>query len=512
MNGAEALLRTLAAGGIDICFANPGTSEMHIMDAGRHVPALRFVPCLFEGVATGAADGFARMTGKPAATLLHLGPGLANGLANLHNARKAGSPIVNIVGEHPAYHRGRETPLGSNVEAVARTFSHWLRTSQTVAGLPTDAADAVRAALAGRIATLAVPADVAWEQGALPAAIAPIETQGEDDAGPEPVDEALAMLKSDRPTALLLGGKALHGRGLALAAKIADASGSTLFSPYPLARLERGRGRPAVTRLPYVREQARALLEPFRQFILIGTTEPFAYFALPDDRAVLLPEGAERCALTGPDSDVVGILERLAGGLPRNDDVYPKRPDVPRMPSGALDPDTIAAAIAALLPEGAIVIDEGMTAGRGIMAACRASPPHDWLGNTGGSIGIAMPLAVGAAMAAKDRPVFCLSADGSGMYTPQALWTIAREGLAVTTVIFANNAYALLKHEYARISASPAESVLAQFDLVRPALDWVALAKSMGVPGRRVTTLDEFASALSAGFASSGPNLIEVPL
>jgi acetolactate synthase-1/2/3 large subunit len=512
MNGAEALLRTLAAGGVDICFANPGTSEMHIMDATQHVPELRFVPCLFEGVATGAADGYARMTGRPAATLLHLGPGLANGLANLHNAGKAGSPIVNIVGEHPAYHRARETPLGSNVEAVARTFSHWLRTSETTADLPKDAAKAVRAAMAGKVATLAVPADVAWGEGAEPAALPQAEIPDEEALESETVDKALAMLKSDRPTALLLGGKALHGRGLALAAQIAEASGATLISPFPLARLERGRGRPAVARMPYVREQARAVLGPFGQFILIGATEPFAYFGLPDDEAVLLPEGSTQCALTGPDSGVIDILEQLAKALPRKDNAYPRPPETLQLPTGPLTPDTIAGAVAALLPEGAIVIDEGMTAGRGVMAASKASAPHDWLGNTGGSIGIAMPLAIGAAMASKGRPVLCLSADGSGMYTMQALWTMAREGLAVTTVIFANRAYALLKHEYSRISASPAESVLDQFDLARPALDWVALAKGMGVPGRRVTSLDEFVSALRAGLGSGGPNLIEVPL
>jgi len=511
MNGAEALLRTLAAGGIDICFANPGTSEMHIMDATRHVPEMRVVPCLFEGVATGAADGYARMTGRPAATLLHLGPGLANGLANLHNAGKAGSPIVNIVGEHPAYHRARETPLGSNVEAVARTFSHWLRTSETAADLPRDAAEAVRVAMEGKVATLAVPADFAWGEGAEPAAIPPRGIPDEEDREREPVDEALAMLKSGQPTALLLGGRALYGRGLSLAARIADASGAALISPFPLARLERGRGRATVTRLPYVREQARAVLEPFRQFILIGATEPFAYFAMPDDDALLLPEGAAQCALTGPDSDVIELLEQVSGALPTNES-YPRRPETLQLPTGPFTPDTIAATIAALLPEGAIVVDEGMTAGRGIMAACKAAAPHDWLGNTGGSIGIAMPLAVGAAMAAKDRPVLCLSADGSGMYTLQALWTLAREGLPVTTVIFANNAYALLKHEYCRVSADPAQSVMDQFDLARPALDWVALAVGMGVPGRRVASLDELASALRAGFGSSGPNLIEVPL
>src|ERR1700744_3572998 len=131
MNVAESLVRSLVASGVNVCFGNPGTSEMHFVASLDKVPEMRPVLALAEGVATGAADGYARMTGKPASTLLHLGPGLANGLANLHNAGKAGTPVVNIVGEHPAYHRSRETPLGSNVEAVARTFSHWLRTSET---------------------------------------------------------------------------------------------------------------------------------------------------------------------------------------------------------------------------------------------------------------------------------------------------------------------------------------------------------------------------------------------
>jgi acetolactate synthase-1/2/3 large subunit len=507
MNGAEALLRTLVAGGVDTCFANPGTSEMHIMDATGRVPELRLVPCLFEGVVTGAADGYARMAGRPAATLLHLGPGLANGLANLHNARKARTPVVNIVGEHPAYHRARETPLGSDIEAIARPFSDWLRTSASTADLPADAADAVQAAMTGKVSTLAVPADVAWGEDARPATLPP--------AAPPPparIDQALAILTSGVPTALILGDKALHGAGLTLAGRIADGARAALIAPFPLARLERGQGRPKVTRLPYVAGQARAVLGRFRQFILAGAVEPFAYFAHPDDDAVLIPAGSTRCVLTGPGEDTVLALARLAEALPSIEADTPNA-GTATLPSGALNPDGVAGVIAALLPEQAIVIDEGMTCGRAIMAACSDSLPHDWLGNTGGSIGIAMPLAIGAALAAPGRPVLCFSADGSGMYTLQGLWTMAREGLAITTVIFANNAYALLKHEYARVAAGqPAQAVMDKFDLTKPVLDWVSLARGMGVPGRRVNSLDELASALRDGFASRGPNLIEVPL
>jgi acetolactate synthase-1/2/3 large subunit len=510
MNGAEALLRTLVAGSVDICFANPGTSEMHIMDATGRVPELRLVPCLFEGVATGAADGYARMAGRPAATLLHLGPGLANGLANLHNAGKARTPMVNIVGEHPAYHRVRETPLGSDIEAVARPFSGWLRTSASTARLAADAADAVQAAMTGKVATLAVPADVAWGEGVPPAAPGP----GTQPAAPSAatIEQALAMLLSGVPTALILGDGCLHGAGLAVVGRIAAATGAALLAPFPLARLERGRGRPTVIRLPYVSEQARGVLGRFHQFIFAGTVEPFAYFAHQDDDAVLLPPGSARCVLTGPGEDTVAALARLAEALPRIEAHGPNA-ETAALPSGALNPEGIAGVIAALLPEQAIVIDEGMTCGRAIMAACNDSPPHDWLGNTGGSIGIAMPLAIGAALARPDRPVLCLSADGSGMYTLQSLWTMAQEGLAITTVIFANNAYALLKHEYARVAAGqPAQSVMDRFDLAKPTLDWVSLAAGMGVPARRVASLEDFASALRAGFETGRPNLIEVPL
>jgi acetolactate synthase I/II/III large subunit len=510
MNGAEALLRTLVAGGVDICFANPGTSEMHIMDATARVPELRLVPCLFEGVATGAADGYARMTGRPAATLLHLAPGLANGLANLHNAGKARTPLLNIVGEHPAYHRVRETPLGSDIEGAARPFSGWLRTSASTAQLAADAVDAIQAAMTGKVATLAVPADIAWGDGAQPAAPRP----GAQPTAPASatIEQSLAMLVFGVSTALILGDKGLYGAGLAFAGRIADATGAALIAPFPLARLERGRGRPTVTRLPYVSEQARALLGRFHQFIFVGAVEPFAYFAHQDDDAVLLPPGSTRCVLTDPGEDTVAALAQLADAFPWGE-AQTSTATTATLPSGALSPDGIAGVIAGLLPEQAIVVDEGMTCGRAIMAACRDSSPHDWLGNTGGSIGIAMPLAIGAALARPDRPILCLSADGSGMYTLQSLWTMAREALAITTVIFANSAYALLKHEYARVAAGqPAQTVMDRFDLTKPTLDWVSLAAGMGVPAQRVGSLEALASALRTGFESGGPNLIEVPL
>ena len=512
MNGAEALLRTLVNGGVNICFANPGTSEMHIMEASGRVPELHIVPCLFEGVATGAADGYARMRRMPAATLLHLGPGLANGLANLHNAAKAKSPIVNIIGEHPGYHRTRETPLGSDIESIAAPMSCWVRTAASSHHLPNDAADAMRAAVTapGGVASLIVPADTAWATDVLPAVSHAL------DQAPSPASidlgRALRMLRDDLPTALILGGAALYGQGLVLAGRIAEATGATLLSPFPLARLERGGHRPIVDRIPYTRAQALEMLGQFRQFILVGATVPFAYFVHPDDDGTLLPPGALEYVLANPGDDIVAALEQLAAALPRPS-AQSRHGDLPAAPSGALSSAGIAAAIANGLPAGAIVVDEGMTCGRSIMAACRYAAPHDWLGNTGGSIGIALPLAIGAAFAEPDRRVLCVSADGSAMYTLQALWTMARGNLAITIIILANNAYALLKHEYARVSL-PASMQRASdlFDLTNPVLDWVSMARGMGVAARRVTTLEEFSIALRAGFASGGPNLIEVPL
>src|SRR6202453_4270285 len=173
MNGAESLIRTLLGAGVEVCFANPGTSEIHLVAALDHMPEVRCVLGLFEGVVTGAADGYARMKEKPACTLLHLGPGLGNGLANLHNASRAQVPIVNIIGQHARYHLLYDAPLTSDIEAIARPYSKWLRTPSAASAIGRDAAEALVAARTapGQIATLVVPADVAWTDGAAGATI-----------------------------------------------------------------------------------------------------------------------------------------------------------------------------------------------------------------------------------------------------------------------------------------------------------------------------------------------------
>jgi len=514
MNGAESLVRTLLGAGVDTCFTNPGTSEIHLVAALDRAPEMRCVLGLFEGVVTGAADGYARMTGKPACTLLHLGPGFANGLANLHNARRARVPIVNLVGQHATYHLHHDTPLTSDIEGIARTCSRWLRTSATTSELGSDAAEAVVSARTspGQIATLIVPADVAWSEGASVAEVAAVPIAPMP--GQEIIERAAKMLRSGVRTAILLASGGLYGPGLTAAGRIARATGVKLLSPYPFTRFARGAGIPPVDRVHYILEQAVEQLKEFRQLILVGAAVPVAYFAAPDKNALLTSPESDILTLATPSQDGVGALEALASALSANGTApLVERAERPPVPSGAITLPGLSAAVGALLPENAVVVDESMTSGRGLMGATKGAPPHEWLGNTGGSIGIALPLAVGAAVASPDRRILCLTADGSAMYTAQALWTMAREGLKVTTVVFANGDYAVLKREFSYLGiGDPGPRARDMFEIDRPDLDWVSMAKGMGVPGTRIGSLDDFVEALRAGFQSDGPTLIEVPL
>jgi acetolactate synthase I/II/III large subunit len=514
MNGAESLIRTLVAAGVDTCFTNPGTSEMHIVAALDRIPEMRCVLSLFEGVVSGAADGYARMAEKPACTLLHLGPGLANSLANLHNASRARVPIINLVGQHATYHLRFETPLVSDIEGIARPYSKWLRTSLSSAELGRDAVEAVAAARtsSGQIATLIIPADIAWTEGGIFASLPSLAEPPLP--ATETIEEAAAILQSGLPTAILISGNALYGKGLAAANRIATAAKAKLFAPYPLTRMQRGAGIAGVERIQYVREMAVEQLKDFRNLILVGAQAPIGYFAQPGKDSVFTSLECQIYTLANQGEDYIGTLEAVELALSSHR-VQPtaEQPARPALPSGEITLQGLAAVVGALLPENAIVVDESMTSGRGMMAATRGAPPHDWLGNTGGSIGIALPLAVGAAVAAPDRQVLCLTADGSGMYTLQALWTMARQGLKVTTVVFANRDYAVLKREFSYLGVgNPGPRALDMFEIGRPDLDWMSLAKGMGVPGVRATSLEDFAKALRAGFKSEGPSLIEVPL
>jgi acetolactate synthase I/II/III large subunit len=514
VNGAESLVRTLVSGGVEVCFTNPGTSEMHIVAALDRVPEMRCVLGLFEGVVTGAADGYARMAGKPAFTLLHLGPGFANGMANLHNASRAHVPIVNVVGEHATFHLRHDAPLTSDIEGIARPYSKWLRTSSATSEIGRDTAEAIAASRTppGQIATLIVPADLAWSEGGAIGAIPSIAKAPMPAASG--IERAAAMLRSGTRTALLLAGDALYGKGLAAAGRIAAGASAKLLAPYPITRLERGAGRPAVERIPYILEQAVDLLKEFRQIILVGARTPVPYFATDGKSDVMTSSDCEIHTLAGPAEDCAGALEALAELLPLSrTKTGGEKAERPVMPTGSITLQGLAEAIGALLPENAILVDESMTSGRAIMPATKGAPPHDYLTNTGGSIGIAMPLAVGAAVACPDRRVLCLSADGSGMYTAQALWTMAREQLKVTTVIFANRSYGVLRREFSNLGVGdPGPRAQKLFDIGKPDLDWIALAKGMGVPGKRVSSLEEFGGALRDGFESGGPSLIEVLL
>ena len=515
MNGAESLARTLVAGGVNVCFTNPGTSEMHFVAALDKVEGIRCVLGLFEGVVTGAADGYWRMAGRPAATLLHLGPGLGNGLANLHNARKASSGIVNVVGEHATYHIKHDAPLTSDIEGIARPVSNWVRTSQSAASVAADGAAAITAASTppGQIATLILPADTAWNAASGVAATAPAPERAKVSA--EAVARCAKALGSGEPSMLFLTGQGVRERGLTLAGRIATATGARIHAQGSNARIERGAGRVPIERLPYPVDQALAVLKDVRHLILVGSKAPVAFFAYPDKPSVLTPEGCQIHLLSTIAEDSIAALEWLAEevGAKKNGEVVQSvsRPALPT--GGPITPDTLAASLGALLPEGAIVADESVTTGRGFFRMTAGAPPHDWLNNMGGSIGLGMPLATGAAVACPDRKVICLEGDGSGMYTLQALWTQAREALDVTTLLFSNRSYAILRGELANVGAgNPGRKALDMLDLGHPDLDWVGLARAMGVPGARVTTMEAFNDRLAGGIATPGPYLVEVVL
>jgi len=509
MDGAQALIRTLVDGGVDTCFTNPGTSEMHFVAALDTVPEMRGVLALFEGVATGAADGYGRMAGRAAATLLHLGPGLGNGLANLHNARRAATPLVNIVGDHATYHLAYDAPLNSDIDTVARNVSRYIGRPATTAELGPAAADAIAAANGppGEVATLILPADVSWGDGAAPAS--PRPDRGAAPVADDTVEAVARALRTGEPAALLLGGGATRRPHLQAAARVAAGTGVRLFGATFIPRTERGVGIPAVERLGYFAEMASAQLAGVRHLVLVDAPAPVSFFAYPGQPSDLVPDGCTVHVLAGPGDDAAGALAALADlvGADVPADVASGRPG---RPTGGLTNASAAAAIAAVLPEGAVVSDESATASVDMSAATAGCPPHDWLQLMGGAIGQGLPLATGAAVACPDRPVFSLEADGSSMYTIQALWTQAREDLDVTTVILNNRSYAILNIELQRTGAGEGGPRARElFDLSRPDLDFVRLAEGMGVPAAAAHTADELVDALQRAAAEPGPHLID---
>jgi acetolactate synthase-1/2/3 large subunit len=511
MNGAHALIRTLVGAGVDVCFANPGTSEMHFVAAVDDVPGIRVVLGLFEGVATGAADGYARISGRPAATLLHLGPGMANGMANLHNARRARVPMINIVGDHATFHSRYDAPLNSDIETLARTFSGWTRRPTRTEDIGNAAAEAVAASMSAphAISTLILPADVSWGEGA--EAVPPRSPATRTCLDARVIEDVAKLLTSGERCMLLLGGSATDARACANANRIAAATGCGVLLETSIAHLERGGGITPIPRLNYRAGTAIRQLDGFRHLILVDAKSPVAFFAYPGRRSDLVPDGCEVHVLAGGGDDSCDALERLVERLGA-EPLPPVPVHRPDLPTGELTAATAAAAIAALLPDGAIVIDEGVTSGGYVAAATATGPRHSWLNVTGGAIGIGLPMAVGAAVAAPARKVVGLQADGSSMYTIQALWTHARENLDTTTVIFNNGQYGILRDELRRVGASEGPKALDMLDLSRPDLDFVALSTGMGVPAERATTAEEFTAALRRALADEGPRLVEAML
>jgi acetolactate synthase-1/2/3 large subunit len=510
MNGAQALIRTLAGCGMDVCFSNPGTSEMHFVAALDAVPQLRGVLCLHEGTATGAADGYGRMAGRPAAALLHLGPGLANGLANLHNARRAHTPVLAVVGDHATYHKQFDAPLESDIEALAGSVSVLVQRPASSAGVAAGAARAVAAAMGppGGVVTLILPADVSWSEGAQPAPALPAPAPL-----PVPVqaaDSAVAALRSGEPCVILLGGGGMRRAGLEAAGRVALATGARMLGETFPARHERGAGLPAIDRLAYLAEFAVAQLGDVRHLILAGARAPVSFFAYPGKPSSLVPEGCQVHQLAGAGDDVCAALTALADLVAPDARPVCQQPQRPAVPDGDLTAQSAADVIGALLPENAIVSDEANTSGLWLPGATAGAPPHDWLTLTGGAIGQGLPLATGAAIASPGRSVLALEADGSAMYTISALWTHAREELDITTIIFSNRAYAILGMELDRVGATAAgEAARSLLDLARPSLDFAALARGMGVPASRAATAGEFAAQLRRALAEPGPHLIE---
>jgi len=510
MNGAESLARTLLACGVDTCFANPGTSEMHFVAALDRVPGIRCVLALFEGVATGAADGYARMAGKPAATLLHCGPGLANGLANLHNARRARVPLVNIVGDQATYHAPLDPPLAAETKAWARPVSTWVGTATHPGTVGSLAAEAVRAASTppGAVATLILPSDASWSDRGVVAA--PLRVPPPAMVGDDTVAEAARLLRAG-DAMLFLGGDALRARPLADAHRIAAATGARLMAETFSARMERGRGRFAIDRLPYNIEPGLAALAGIRHLILVGADDPVTFFAYPGRPGRFAAPDTVVTPLSRPGEDGADALARLAEAIGAPE-LTPPVGKTPLLASGEVTQQALGETLAALLPENAVVVEEGITFAFGLYGPMADAAPHDTLRHVGGAIGQGLPLATGAAVGAPGRRVVSIQADGSALYTVQALWTQARERLDVTTVLLSNRRYAILDHELAAVGARPGPASRTLFDLGNPDLDWVRIAGGFGVEAARAETMEAFADFFAAANRRPGPFLIELAI
>ena len=512
MNGAKSLVETLLKSGIDTCFANPGTSEMHFVAALDQSAGMRCVLGLQENVVTGMADGYYRIKGKPAATLLHCGPGLANGLANLHNARRARSGIVNIVGDQATYHRPLDAPLTADTDSLARSVSAWVRTSERAANVGRDAADAVRAARTspGQIATLILPSDTSWDEGGVVADALHVPAAPAID--PHAVQNTARVLRAQKNVLLLLAGRAVLADAQRDAWRIAQATGAALMVDYVAGRVARGQGRLPLPRVPYNTDMAVQTLSRFEHIMLVGAKPPAGFFAYPGKPSKQYPPQAQLHVLARVEQDGEAALRALADELGAPEVALPDAGPRPQAVTGAPTPEGLAQTLAAVMPEQAIIVDESVSYGRGFYPHTFAAPAHDWLHLVGGAIGAGLPMATGAAIAAgsSGRRVISLQADGSAMYSLQALWTQARERLPVTTILLNNRKYSILIGEYKAVGATPGPTAMSMLDLGNPNLDWVKLANGMGVEAAQATTLEACADLMRQSSRREAPFLIEL--
>lgn len=511
INGSKILMNTLIENGVEVCFGNPGTSEMHLVDAISKADNIKAVLGLFEGVVTGAADGYARMAEKPAATLLHLGPGLANGLANIHNAKRARTPMVNLIGQHALDHLQYEAPLKSDIEGLARPLCHHIQTTTDVNCISQDAAKSIAAANsnAGQIASLIIPADMAWS----------VPTNDTVEKSPAPnqpkasgnvISNVAAALGNGKKTALLLDNKALYGEALRNAGRIAKATGAQLICPTFFSRTERGAGTVPVGRIPYFAEMATEFLKDIEQLILVGGTAPVSFFAYPGKPSWLLSDGTDVVTLSSEIEDSPAALQALAQALECSDGDYEQQAaNQLEIPTGELTPEGVAACLNAYIPENAIVMDEGATSALPAYPMTQAAAKHDWLTLTGGSIGQGLPAAMGAAVACPDRKIICLEGDGSAMYTVQALWSIANQNQDMCVVMYVNHSYRILNVEMQRVGVEdPSPAAAEMLELENPKLDWKKLAEGMGVPTTVAKTTEEFEQQFKEAMQTKGPRLI----
>lgn len=508
MNGSECLVGTLINHGVDLLFTNPGTSEVGLLAEIGTSEQIRAVPVLFEGIAAGAADGYFRMTGCPAATMLHVGPGLANAWSALHNAAKARSGVVNIVGQLSEAHLEYESPLKSDLLALATSVSDVVRYPLSSARVGIDAHAAADAAKRGKVATLVMANDVGWSDGAELAT--PPGAQNTDAHGAlDPA--AMTALKQGPRTLFLLGGLALDVGAQRDAAAIASATGCSVMIEWANARCERGGDLPSWARIPYPVDEAVRTLAAYDTIVLCGAAEPIAFFNYRNSPSRLAAPSARVIDLHAEGADV-----RLALGAARralaSDPARPCHPPASRYTYGApKSPDPVSAAIAAALPEDAIIVNEAITSASDLFAASAAAPRHTWLDNLGGSIGFALPAAIGAAIGAPGRRVIALCGDGSTMYSLQGLWTMARENLDITVLVFANRAYKILINELVQASdAHLNDRTFSLLQLDNPAIGWAKLSGSLGVDATRVHSFDQLKAALTLALDTQGPRLIEV--